>query len=305
MKPLRFRPDGSFRIVQYTDVDFKDLGDTDQQSFELMKRIVEIDSPDLIVFSGDVVHTHPTVAPIPIWHEFIRRTDALGIPWTFTFGNHDYENSSYETVDEILKTSNLNFYESGPKDVHGWGNYALPVLCVDKDEPAAVVFSLDSGIDGDGSLSGWGYVHEDQVDWFRHQAENLLGPDVTGLVFVHNPVIEYQTMWDTATCRGSRYESIAFQGKDTGLFTAIRDSGVSAMFCGHDHINDYEGTWEGVDLCYGRASGISGYGREGFLRGGRIIDLCEGKRGYTSFIRLEDGSMADLPVHEPENPAAS
>lgn len=301
MKSLRFRPDGLFRIVQFTDVHLKDLGDTDQQSFDLMKRIVGIDSPDLIVFSGDIVHTHPTVDPIPIWHEFVSRTDDLGIPWMFVFGNHDYENSSYEAIDQILKNSTLSYYESGPADIHGWGNYALSVLRSDRDKPGAVMFSLDSGIDGDGPLSGWGYVHEDQVDWFRNQATNLLDPDVTGLVFVHNPVPEYKTVWETTTCRGSQYEGVALQGKDTGLFNAIRDVGVSAVFCGHDHINDYEGTWDGVDLCYGRASGISGYGKEGFLRGGRIIDLREGKRGYASFIRLEDGSVADLPIHEPEN----
>ena len=111
---------------------------------------------------------------------------------------------------------------------------------------------------------------------------------------------EYDTLWDTGVCFGYKFEKVCFQGKDTGLFKAMKDVGISAMFCGHDHTNDYEGTWEGVDLCYGRGSGYGAYGKDGYQRGARIIELREGTRGYSGYIRLADGTVADRPIHEPE-----
>jgi hypothetical protein len=93
------------------------------------------------------------------------------------------------------------------------------------------------------------------------------------------------------------------QGRDVGLFDAFRENGrVLACFVGHDHINDYEGTLDGVDLCYGRGSGYDCYGREGYRKGARLITLREEVRGYTSHIRLDDGSLAERPLHMPESP---
>jgi hypothetical protein len=42
-------------------------------------------------------------------------------------------------------------------------------------------------------------------------------------------------------------------------------------------------------LFYGRASGYSAYGREGFPRGGRVILLEAGKEMFTTWLRLENG----------------
>ncbi len=39
----------------------------------------------------------------------------------------------------------------------------------------------------------------------------------------------------------------------------------------HDHVNSYFGTWQGIDLHYGRVSGWGGYGK--WPRGGRLILL--------------------------------
>jgi len=80
------------------------------------------------------------------------------------------------------------------------------------------------------------------------------------------------------------------------MFAAFHERGdVIGTFCGHDHVNDFEATLHGVRLCYGRASGFGGYGRSGFLRGVRVIELREGRRDFATWLRLEDGRHVTQP----------
>lgn len=76
---------------------------------------------------------------------------------------------------------------------------------------------------------------------------------------------------------------------------------VRGTFVGHDHINDYWGELHGIRLCYGRATGYNTYGKEGFPRGARIIQLTEGEADFQTWLRLDDGSVVvNQPEHLPE-----
>lgn len=78
---------------------------------------------------------------------------------------------------------------------------------------------------------------------------------------------------------------------NSGLFAAfIKMKDVKGTFAGHDHVNDYWGDLHGIRLCYGKATGFNGYGKEGFARGARIIQLKENVEGFNTWLRLEDGS---------------
>jgi 3',5'-cyclic AMP phosphodiesterase CpdA len=308
MLKVSYRSDKSLTLAQFTDVHLRDRGENDANSFNLMESVIRIENPDLLVLSGDIVHSASCTDPVGVWRELVERMDSWGLPWMFAFGNHDAENFPYESVDELVRSSSTALYSSGPGDIHGWGNYAVQVVGTDTDSTSAVIYCLDSGRDSDGPLSGWGYVHESQVEWFQHVSTKMTGGStssdakngLTSLMFVHNPLPQYVPMWQNTKCRGNCYEDVCFQGKDTGLFSAARDAGVSAYFCGHDHVNDFQGTYDGVDLLFGRATGYGGYGREGFERGARIVRLTEGIHGYDTHIRLADGSLAELPEHKPE-----
>ena len=75
---------------------------------------------------------------------------------------------------------------------------------------------------------------------------------------------------------------------------------VMGTYVGHDHINDYEGDLYGIRLCYCRGTGFHTYGREGFPRGARIIQLMEGKRDFRTWQYLADGStLLRYPEHAP------
>mgnify|MGYP002890869806 FL=1 len=73
-----------------------------------------------------------------------------------------------------------------------------------------------------------------------------------------------------------------------GFFASLVEmKDVMATFAGHDHDNDYIGMLYNVGLAFGRVSGWDAYGD--FERGGRIIELREGKFEFDSWIRTPSG----------------
>jgi hypothetical protein len=65
---------------------------------------------------------------------------------------------------------------------------------------------------------------------------------------------------------------------------------VMGIFVGHDHENDYIGSYHGIALAYGRFSG--GRNTYGSLtRGARVIVLKENKREFDTWIREKGGNV--------------
>ena len=52
---LKFRSDYRFKIVQFTDIHWHNGEAPDKQSAALMKQIMEAESPDLVVLTGDIL----------------------------------------------------------------------------------------------------------------------------------------------------------------------------------------------------------------------------------------------------------
>jgi hypothetical protein len=89
---------------------------------------------------------------------------------------------------------------------------------------------------------------------------------------------------------GLRLENECPASVNSGMFTAMLESrDVMGVFVGHDHNNDYLTSLYGIALGYGRFSG----GKTTYIdiqNGARVITLKEGERGFSTFIRLNDGS---------------
>jgi hypothetical protein len=118
---------------------------------------------------------------------------------------------------------------------------------------------------------------------------------------LHIPLPEYDQVWRVRPCFGNKLEGVSSPSLNSGFFSALFETAtVMGVFAGHDHLNDYEGDLHGIRLCYGRAGGFNCYGREGFLRGARLIRLREGARHFDTWLYLEDGSrVTDPPRHDP------
>jgi hypothetical protein len=299
---LRFRRDGSFKIVQLTDLHWTSGQGADERTRALIGEVLQAERPDLVALTGDIVSGSETQDPCAAWDAVAEILEAEGVPWTAVFGNHDDEGSA--TRQEMLRAQRRHrgcLTERGPRRLTGIGNYVLPVLGSRARRPAAFLYFLDSGAYDDLGLGHYAWIARDQIDWFAKQARARREPaGKPALVFFHIPLPEWDEVWRTQACRGHRHEEVCSPAVNSGLFTALVEAGhVMGAFCGHDHVNDFEGELHGIRLCYGRATGFGEYGREGFPRGARVIRLREGRGQFETWIRVEGGRVLEPPVHEP------
>jgi len=303
--PLRFRNDGSFTIVQVTDLHWQDGGGPDRMTRALMATVLDAERPDLVVLTGDVIEGSRSADPAAAWRQAVESIESRGIPWAAVFGNHDDEGSlDRRELMAVEQSCPMCLSESGPADVPGVGNFLLTVKSARGHSVAAALVFVDSGSYAeDGSYA---CIEPGQIDWFRRQMHEVRGQSgvartpaiiehaaavVPSLVFMHIPLPEFDLVWRTGRCCGSRHEPVNCPRINSGFAAALREAGnVLGVFVGHDHVNDFDGMLDGTRLCYGRATGFNTYGRDGFARGARVIRLVEGERDFATWLRLDDGS---------------
>ncbi|TYP79819.1 metallophosphoesterase family protein [Paenibacillus methanolicus] len=296
-KQLRFREDGTFTIVQFTDLHWKNGDEEDRRTRSLMELAIEAEAPDLIVFTGDVIYSSECVKPLLAIREAVAAAEASGIPWAVVLGNHDSEAG---VTREELHRSLLGYGGSvtgHTPGLTGFGNYAIAVHGSVAAAAAAVLYFLDSGdYSRHAHVDGYAWIAKDQIDWYANRSRSFAaasgGEPLPALAFFHIPLPEYAEAWEQGACRGSKHEAVCSPKLNSGLFAAMVEAGdVMGTFVGHDHINDFTGELCGIRLTYGRASGYNTYGKEGFPRGARVIRLREGDRSFESWLRLDDGRV--------------
>ncbi|SDE27145.1 3',5'-cyclic AMP phosphodiesterase CpdA [Paenibacillus sp. UNCCL117] len=311
---LPFRQNGTFTIVQFTDIHWKNGSEPDQLSRRLMEQVLEAEQPDLVVFTGDIIYTGhiaPGEAECPdpaqAFRDAVAAVEERDIPWAAVFGNHESEGEmTREELMKVVLEHRHTVTRRGPEQVSGVGNYTLELLD-GEGRPAAALYFLDSGNRSPlPHVGGYDWIRRDQIDWLTAESHRLnptqLSVKLPALAFFHIPLPEYREMWEKEICYGHKQENVCCPQVNSGLFAAMLEMGdVVGTFCGHDHVNDYWGELHGIRLCYGRATGYHTYGKEGFERGARVIRLTAGERGFTTWLRLADGSeVREQPVHHPE-----
>ncbi|TVY10946.1 metallophosphoesterase family protein [Paenibacillus cremeus] len=318
MKPttqlkLSFREDNTLKIVQFTDIHWKNTEEADLRSRALMEQVLQAEKPDLVVFTGDVIYTggvrpgaEPCRDPLASLGEAVAVVEQSQTPWALVFGNHDSENGvTREELADAIGDHKYSLFEQGPADISGVGNYVIQVTDGEGAVKAALYF-LDSGC---GSpvphVKGYDWIRRDQIAWYEQQSRQLTanhGVPLPSLAFFHIPLPEYQDIWEQGVCYGQKFEDVCCARVNSGLFAAMVEMGdVMGTFVGHDHVNDYWGEMHGIRLCYGRATGYNTYGREGFPRGARVIRMYAGERRFDTWLRLDDGSVVmEQPKQEAE-----
>lgn len=313
---LHFRRDGTFTIVQFTDIHWQDGDLPDRQSHELMCRILDEERPDLVVYTGDTIYASDfeagTPRPVQALREALSATIDRRIPWAYVLGNHDSERKILRSdLIDAAAAMPYSLCERGPADIGGSGNYVLEIAPSGGGTgvPAAVLYMLDSGdYSGIAHVPGYDWIRRGQVDWYvRRSAEYTArngGTPLPALAFFHIPFPEYLEVWERGVCYGEKQEKVCAPSLNSGLFAAMVEMGdVTGTVVGHDHVNDFWGELHGVRLIYGRQTGYNTYGWDN--RGARVIRLTEGRRDFVSWMRLADGTVvpdSGQPRHEPEFP---
>lgn len=259
------------KIMQLTDIHLSYGFDAlDRKTFKLLDKLVSSEEPDLIVVTGDVFMS---VYAKRLLRKFIKKMESFKIPWAYTFGNHEREYHSMETIVNVMMKMNTKYlhFHYGPKlssdNTHGYSNYKLKLMNGTKE--ILNIYLLDSKANRlDGVVDKdfpYDYLSVEQVNWFSDQ---LASDSVKSLAFMHIPLIQYME-YDG----DEQKEQVWAQGKDTGFFDAIINNGNKTLgvFVGHDHLNSHHFILDDVILAYGVSSGYNAYGGNS-TKGARIIE---------------------------------
>lgn len=303
--PLKFNSAGKFKIIQFTDVHYKQGVKESARAIDLINEVLDAEKPDLVVFTGDIIYAKPVKEGLDeVFAPVINRK----IPWAYIFGNHDdeFEVSRQEIMDYVVQKPYC-LAQAGDKDLKGVGNYIMEVKNGGDDSLGALLYCFDSGayspIKGVGTYD---WFDLNQIEWYTNQSAAYTkengGAPLPALAFFHIPLAEYALMkaekYDQLI--GSKDEKECNGKLNTGMFVAMRQAGdVMGTFVGHDHDNDYIGEYYNIYLAYGRFSGGNTVYNNLGKNGCRVIELTEGKKEFSTYIRLLGGELL-YPVKYPE-----
>lgn len=243
---------------------------------------------------------------------FAALMEQLGVYWTLGFGNHDTEAYSYygrEAISDFYSSEDFKYclFQAGPEDVDGYGNQVINIKNSDGIVTQSLfVFDSHSYTDGDFLGIMWKYdnIHENQVQWYEQKINEIntanaqkakeLGIEapetVKSAAFFHIPLTEQKDAWDEYAANGYadtenvklHYGVAGETGKvvycgigEDGLFEKMQELGsTKAIFCGHDHYNNFSLDYKGIRLTYGMSVDYLAYPgiyQKGSQRGCTVI----------------------------------
>ena len=249
-----------FRILQFTDLHYysdESLHDSvDGQTNETMRDLVKIARPDLVMVTGDLWPEDRDGKGETYMRYAVQQLEALGVPWAFVWGNHD-QLPDYAVGHDAFEKAKNSLYRGAASD----GNYVVDILDR-RNRRVWQLLCLNS--------------HENGVKIAPQLREDLTAANsspVPRVAFFHIPLKQYDTVWKNGTATGVIGEDPCIADEDGSALPFLKSIGVRACFCGHDHVNDYSGVADGVELVYGRATGAGGYGVEILQKGGKLITI--------------------------------
>lgn len=282
---------------------------------------------------------------------FAALMEKLGVYWTLCFGNHDTESYSYYSradLSEFYSDEEFKYclYQAGPEEVDGYGNQIINVKNTQGIITQTIyIFDSHSYMGGDvlGIMQNYDSIHENQVEWYKEtlgklNAENdkvyaSLGADtksdIKSTAFFHIPFSEYKDAWfeymendhkDTENVKyrfGVMGESgrliYCSKGEDMLFETMLELGSTQAVFCGHDHENNFSINYKGIDFNYGMSIDYLAYpgiSKLGSQRGCTIITFAPDgsythinenyyQDKYVSLYEKEDVTMQEVVHTQP------
>jgi hypothetical protein len=298
---LWFRADGTFKILAFGDVHWDKASDKDKATLRAMETIVEAERPDLVIYTGDNCLSDRLDDVERGYRQLTEPVVRRKIPWAATLGNHDAERGGISRRDVFSSMLGQpgNLSRLGPSDIHGYGNFILPIMDPVGKKRAALVYVLDSNAYYKrGGLETYDWIHQDQIQWYRYCSETYRkknrGQYLPSYAFCHIPLPEFAWVHTNRTTVGVKQEDVCGSAINGGLAATILDHrDIKALFCGHDHVNDFISSFDGLWLGYVRGISYNTYGKDNYAKGSRVILLKQGTSSFDTWLRLEDGQVVN------------
>ncbi len=311
---LRFN-NGKFKILILADI--QDTDTPQKETVDLMTSAIDNAKPDFIVLTGDNtagwwkgVDKAKTEAAVDIVAKTI---DDRGIPFALVFGNHDHEGLADEEngmTEEEAKKFILSCFQKYDtclavegEEMTGVGNYNLLVKDSKGEKDIFNLWFMDSNpYTPEEEGGGYGYVHEDQINWYKKTSNELKDENgrkvIPSLLFQHIAVPEVYDMFEEVDKgtknsvkgygdRSDKYyvvnDEYIYDGNlnegpcpsnvNGGQFDSWLEQGdIIGAFFGHDHVNDFAGEYKGIKLTAVPGVGFYSYGNH---HGVRTVTLDE------------------------------
>lgn len=307
---LEFK-NGSFRIMLVGDPHENDRleSETDKNKaadyLTLQNAACDKLKPDLVILMGDNATAENEEN---LEKTLLRITSPYrerNIPFAFVLGNHDLECGvpSLETQYNIYRKLPCCLLPS-EKEVSAYGDYNLLVSSSDGKKTCLNLWLTYSGNRAEPKyFSYYDFVKTEQIEDYKRNALALKeenGALVPAVLFQHIPVCEEYRLMKKVTplalltngVRGQKGQEKSYYRKargvkgylgegvcppdyNNGQFDAWKETGdIFAAFFGHDHLNDFTGTVDGILLGQCKLSGFRQYG-DGMRQSVRVLDFCE------------------------------
>ncbi len=319
---LKFN-NSKFKIMQIADIQ-EDVP-LNPDTVKLIDLALEKEQPDLVVLTGDQIqgyspcyHSDPKKKAEACIDGFLEPLVRRGIPFCFTFGNHDDDC-------KVSKAQQLSFYEKydncivpDENDRFDEGTYTLKIRSSDDSADALALYLIDTGKkSSDGAYEP---LKKERIKWLSSIREK--NGYIPGIIFQHIPCPEfYDVIKKVPFCtRGavegfrSRKGYYILENPKKGEFMKenpaspeinngefeeiINHDDIFALYVGHDHINSFRRKFKGVDLGYTQGAGFNTYG-SGKNRGVRILNFDENNiKGYETYTV----TMGELCDYKPSKP---
>ena len=295
-----------FRILHLTDIH---LGGSlfsyrkDHLALAACYALIEYTHPDLVIVTGDLSFplgimslSFNNSAPVYQFASFMRN---LGVPWAFTYGNHDTESMASLNQEELnsiymslsFKSSRTLLYPYVQPEAHGRNNQLIELRNADGSLNTGL-FLIDSNAYTGEGINVYDYIHDDQVDWYAGEVERMnaeAGRTVPSMIFFHIPLQQYRTAYELYEAGSDQVTYFFGENGETminkvccsdhpsSLFDRARELGsTTAMFCGHDHYNNISLEYQGIRLTYGMSIdylAMPGIENSTVQRGGELITI--------------------------------
>ncbi len=283
-KELKFREDGTFKILQISDT--QDDAHPAYDMIEFVKLSIKESSPDLIIFTGDLVEDNrpgdltkdddPFHEGVVVKNNQEKTTENLekaadsvlsilqesGIPFALAQGNNDH-NCGISDADWLKIYSRYSNCLTTDMSNDSEGRIDYNILINGNDgKPAFNLWIMDTERGG---------TNTEQDDWYKQastELTNKYGEVIPAFVFEHIQVCDIGNLFEEcspfdegAKACGSKVvrlnREIAsgynFFGYEPGLtsqqFLAWKEQGdVIGAFFGHQHVEGFSGKVDGIEL---------------------------------------------------------
>jgi len=315
---LKFNSEGRFRILMVSDIQEK--ADYDPRTPVCYRKLVEETSPDLIVWGGDNIDGRVCKTAEELKNHldvFAAPAEDAGIPWTFVFGNHDYDMDVTPAEQALIYDSYPHCVSKRATGIHGVSNSALTISDA-SGKPAFAVYCFDTahkfpelreGVKTEdllienipSTVKKWDIIRFDQLMWYWNTSlaiEEDAGRTVPALAVMHVPPYELDYVHlspDACKAAGDDTQKLQMGVLNSGVYATMLQRGdVRAIAAGHLHKSTIEGEFGGITLCLDGCAGFSPSSYD-CCRGGRVFDVDLAGNISTRFIPYQSITSIELP----------